>query len=235
MFFTSFSILLALLTYWIYPIFVIMLSVLVILESGNEVEAVQNALAMVFLLEVNNLAQFLPGSDSPIFEMCVKKGESKKIREAGEWARCSFLFGQFAVAAVLVHADLFYSNPHVMLNPTRLIYGPVVFFALSELVASILDLLGDLHSRLFVGQAHLEADYMNILFKARFGAFPMSRLRMVKSATVLLRFTAGLVVTIVFFSAAREALPARASLYACCCGTRSSRSLSNADQSLRLL
>jgi hypothetical protein len=229
--FTCVSLVLALLMYWIYPICVIMLSVLVIIESQNEGEAVMNALAMCFLLEVNNIMQFYPGPDSTIWIFKPKsEAERGKILEAGEWARMSFLLGLFSVSYWLILGDPFFTNPHLMLNPTRSVYGPIVFFSLSEATASALDFVADLYSRLrnyyyhkeCDSTADLDGDYLGVLLsledickylticpcecsntesnRSKF----RSKFRFLKTVTLLLRTTAALLLTGYYLPIARE-------------------------------
>merc|ERR1712159_609268 len=116
--------------------------------------------------------QFYPGPDSHIWVYYPKSdAEGGQIRELGEWARMSFLLGLFSVSYWLILGDPFFTNPHLMLNPTRSVYGPIVFFSLSEATASTVDFIADLYNRLWTNihngcksTHHLDGDYLGVLF-----------------------------------------------------------------------
>lgn len=123
------------------PVIVLQASMLVIFESGTELDVMKDALALLFILEINNFLQLTTTDDSSRFQISVKKWQAVRLERAqGHFkvvASVSVII--FAlISGMLVSLDLEWAadkgllHPSVLFNPVQGHYAAIVMcFALA--------------------------------------------------------------------------------------------------------
>lgn len=117
------------------PLLVLMTSILVILESGSELDVMKDAMALVFMLEINNFLQIATTDDSKRWTISATKAQALRLERAKSrfTALASIVHVVLGFVVYLVFGDVDWAvenvkHPSRLFNPMKYPAGWLVFF-----------------------------------------------------------------------------------------------------------
>ena len=112
------------------PVFTLMGSMLVILESGKELDVMKDAMALLFLIEINNFLQIATTEHSPRWRIMLKKKYVTRLDRAKNHflLMASVLIIIFAFIIGFLLLDLEWAAKHNMVHQSDL-FNPMIGFS----------------------------------------------------------------------------------------------------------